>query len=193
MTLPASGLISIGAIKTEFGISEGGGFCDKNTLRELGSCQELGNVTPGSPRSLSNFHGMTALALQNVGNISFTDYGTYFQTPDYNTAIGGSDYRFHFVRQWKDAAVWYRNFTVQFSRPTGATFTMIMRRFRIPGIADIFGNSDVGFNAQLQTYNGRVGKYFYTATNTGFWSGEGVGQVVAGNTYSLSMYLYNFN
>lgn len=190
MTLPASGPISIADIQTELQMTVGNSpFTDRNIFDSLGVTTEGGLVPWGSAVSMSNFRGKTFQGWTFVNTVSFSDMGTYFQTPDYNLYIGGTDYRFHYLQQGKGtpASRWFR---IVFSRPTGGTMTAIVRRLHLVGVTDVSSGDRSYSTTASSAVAGRIGRQ---STWDYYWAYKYPTQVVAGNNYTFGAIFESFN
>ena len=188
MTTPSSGTIGISNIQSEFGITAGGSWHDKNSLIPLGRLYEVQKLY--APVSLSDFYGKSSAGWTWGGNLTFYDQGTYFDTGDVNTYVGGTDYRLRSVRQGKDPDA--RWLSLIFTRPSGTSFTAFLRRIKIDGITDVSLYDDTYDTTITQSYYGLPGRNFvwdYYFRQVPFYPN----QVAHGGTYYTIIQMNGFN
>jgi hypothetical protein len=191
MTLPASGAISVNDILTELQMSTSLSVTDRGSLDCLGITTEGGLVAIGNAVSFSNFRGKTFGGWTFVNTVSFSDFGTYFQTPDYNAYIGGTDYRFHYIQQGKGANKGDRWIRIVISRPTGGTMTAICRRTHLVGCTDVNMGDRSWYQIQSgPVMSGRITRGFVWDYGS---AGHIPAQVVAGNNYTFGIIMESFN
>lgn len=136
MTLPASGLISIGAIHTEY--SMGATSTDLNSLTHLGAIYPV-NRSRDTPVSLSHFHGRAASELTLIydGTFSLSDYGTYRRYVSTNNTIGSpTPTRYIQTRQQYEG-----DGSIMLGFVCSEQFNMMVDRVVIPGYLDTLGNN----------------------------------------------------
>lgn len=193
MTLPASGLISIGDIKNEYELGSVSPFCDRNALLGLSTLRGVDTAIQ-TPISLAAFHGKTKVGWTLNTTISFTvNKGYYYETPDYNIQINAlKDHRFRFVRAFVGPTLDDRGFSIVVTKLAAqGAITVLLKRFRLANIVDSDANNLVTFTNVTGSYADLPARYS-SISDLYYADKYQTPNVSLSTNYTLSFLLENF-